>query len=208
MVTYNPKTETLYNRGDDFKVTDKFRKPEFGLIKDWTFYEKVDGTSVILHYEQLLTNSTFYGRTARSKFNSNQSRFMVYALRRTHEAAVSILATHMLASLDVYAELVGPDLQGNPYMFGGYRLYVFDMRVNDKNWLDSSNVENNCAILGLDSVPFMGVESTHYISELVRRGFTSAIRAVESEGVVMRTDPLLYDNRGNRIVAKLKHSDF
>lgn len=41
MVLYSPKTETLFNRGDNFEVTDKFRKPEFGLVKDWTFYERV-----------------------------------------------------------------------------------------------------------------------------------------------------------------------
>lgn len=208
MVLYNPKTETLFNRGDNFKVTREFRKPEFGLVKDWKFYEKVDGTSVILHYEQMLTNSTFYGRTARSKFNDRQARFLTDTMRRHHNAVeANILAVNLIATLDIYAELVGPDLQGNPYGLDEHRLYVFDMRVNDQYWLDAHKVEGNAAACGFRHVPYMGIDSTHNISELVFRGFTSEIAPVDSEGVVMRTDPLLYDNRGKRIIAKLKTKD-
>lgn len=57
MIEY-PKTETLYNRGDDGLVLDSvgrfygLRCPEFGLIDRWLVTEKIDGTNIRVGLEK------------------------------------------------------------------------------------------------------------------------------------------------------------
>jgi hypothetical protein len=70
-----PKIETYFNRGDDHKVTNEVRCPEFKQISHWLVTEKIDGTNirVSLELDERVTPSLddtfgwrvrFYGRTS------------------------------------------------------------------------------------------------------------------------------------------------
>lgn len=54
------KIETLYDRGDDFKIdTGRVRRPEFAIPGSWLVTEKIDGTNVRVSLE---LNEGFYYR--------------------------------------------------------------------------------------------------------------------------------------------------
>lgn len=207
VVTYNPKLLTLFKRGAYFKVdTLYYSTPEFALIDNWLVTEKIDGTSVILSLSK--TGGGYYGRTPKSQFNVNQTKFMESETDRLLGKVWPILSTYGLDSIDVYAELVGPDVQGNPYALDEHRLYVFDMRAGGY-WLNTGSVYPNCDVLDVRRPSVLDNMTTDEVIFLVRGGFQSTINpGVLSEGVVARTDPLLYNNRGDRVMFKLKHKDF
>lgn len=89
-----PKIETLYDRGDDFKVdTGRVRRPEFLVPSSWIVTEKIDGTNVRVSLEYQEGEAPpvgvgprsegewavrFYGRTE----NSQMPTFLLDYLQR------------------------------------------------------------------------------------------------------------------------------
>jgi len=210
---YNPKLKTIYRRDENFKVIPgEYTDPRFGLVKNWIATEKVDGTSVVLRWNAH-DFPEFGGRTAKSHFADDRTEFLQVQLYSAQQAAMKIVDEFGIDSLSVYAEMYGPGIQSGGRYTDEYELRVFDMRVNDY-WLDFHRVIDNCDRLGFESVPVMNNYfplDEFDIVEMVRDGFVSCIahdRDYLAEGIVARTDPLLYDNKGDRVMWKIKHSDF
>ena len=88
-----PKIDTLFDRGGDFTVdTDRVRRPEFLVPREWLVTEKIDGTNVRVSLEQCREplrfcgheggqpwSVHFYGRTE----NSQMPTFLLDHLQRT-----------------------------------------------------------------------------------------------------------------------------
>ena len=197
MVLYNPKTKTLFRRDDNFKVmTDHFTDDRYRQVTDWLVTEKMDGMSVILS-----TNDGFHGRSPRTQFQGKTLAFMEQAM---HSVAYRFFQKD-IENVDVYAELVGPQVQGNPHNLTELQLFVFDVRIGDY-WLDWHNVKDVAEKAGLQTVEVKGRWTMpHIIADVKAR---KAHGDGYFEGYVARTDPYLYDNQGNRIVWKLKGTDF
>ena len=205
MVLYNPKCKTLFRRGDDFKVTDELTDPRFWQIGNWVATKKMDGTSVIISIHNGVDGGySFHGRTAKSQFTPAMQQFLDDA---ASEALFS-LADHGVYQADIYAELFGEGIQGNPHGMEGMHLRVFDVRIGDF-WLDWENVEDVAVKAGLLPVDVLMVGSTESIVEYIKSYAQHKGDDIPYfEGVVARTDPLLYDNQGNRMMWKLKVSDY
>lgn len=209
---YNPKLKTLYRRDDKFKVIPgEYTDQRFALIDRWIVTEKMDGTSIVLRWNAH-DFPEFGGRTAKSHFSDDRTEFLQVQLYSAQQEAMAIIDEFDLDSLSVYAEMIGPGIQSGGRYTDEYELRVFDMRVNDY-WLDFDRVVNNCERLGMTHVPVLNNYfplSTPDIVEIVRDGFSASAQdpSYKAEGVVARTNPLLYDNKGDRVMWKLKHSDF
>lgn len=211
MKTY-PKIDTLYDRNDQFKVdTNKFRRVEFACINIWLVTEKVDGTNVRLHFEKGEIPD-FAGRTDRAVFTNEQDDFLADTCVEIEGAVQSVIAHHGLESLTVFGELYGPKIQKGGGRYGkelGFR--TFDMMINDRIWLAHESVESNAETFGIELVPNLGVMFTEEIVEMCRNGFVSTFaedRTYISEGIVAKPAVPLYDNRGERVMWKLKTKDF
>lgn len=93
-----PKIDTLFERGEDFKVDiARLRRPEFEIPQRWLATEKVDGTNVCVSFERIGATHEeagctregceygekwvvrFYGRTA----NAQMPTFLLDHLQRT-----------------------------------------------------------------------------------------------------------------------------
>ncbi len=108
---------------------------------------------------------------------------------------------------------------------GAASFRLFDVLVGE-TWLRRADVEDVAARLGIKCVPLVDIVDVfgkNYrdedwdlfdITEAVRNGLASAVAAEEgtkghmAEGVVAFTEEPLYNNRGQRLMFKLKTQDF
>ena len=203
MVLYNPKTKTLFERDDKFKVkVGRLTDERFGFVNQWLVTEKMDGTSVILSVGK--DGDDFHGRTAKSQFTPAMTAFLSVQTA----LACSNLYDHGIEEADIYAELFGEGIQGNPHGMEGMHLRVFDVRIGGF-WLDWVNMCDVARKAGLNRVQPLGVCDIDTAVRYVRDEQTGWTGSPDyAEGVVARTEKYLYDNQGNRLTWKLKRKDF
>lgn len=224
--TEYPKIETLFNRNKEtFKVETHlgYRLPEFGLIKSWWLTEKIDGTNIRIEYlpEGLPAD----------QYSASQPSSDVYIKGRTDNADIPPILGEVLyemfpveklkevfdqdARVVLYGEGYGARIQkgGGDYREGvSFRL--FDVKVGDW-WLNWENVVGVAESLGIKTVPSLSVPATTGEALYVLRvQFIESTVALEDggngrmpEGIVARTNPLLFTRKGERLMWKLKHKD-
>lgn len=217
-----PKIETLYNRNDNFKVTNELRLLEFGLIKRWLVTEKIDGTNVRVmlfpdgHIEHR-------GRTDSAQFHPNLQSY----LSQTFTSEVMQFAfdrdeDDLLPGIILFGEDYGPKIQSGGKYRDDISFCLFDVRVGEW-WLNWDNVENVAQKLGVTTVPVLCSTNEGWLptckAELedlfptwTLQGPPGSLIAehegTEPEGIVARTDPLLFTRKGQRLMWKLKFKDF
>lgn len=213
-----PKIETLYDRDEKtHKVTGRYRLPEFAIPSKWLVTEKIDGTNVriVLHPPGEQPGSVTYGgRTESAQMpvhlvNMLQARF-------TYEVVSAAFDPDTRAI--IYGEGYGPKIQkGSDYRSDvGFR--VFDVVVFGQGgrpwWLNFSDVVNVAHNIGADTVPVLA-EGVSLAEAVGRVNLLSAVAREEKqsdttlvqEGIVCRTDPLLFCRTGERLMWKLKVRD-
>lgn len=215
--TEYPKIETVFNRGADFGVTKELRLPEFGLVEDhWLVTEKVDGTNIRIELFppdmfKAEPNVLVKGRTDRA----DVPLALTEAINAMLPVDQLVKAFGEDARVTLYGEGYGPKIQNGGWYRNDPGFILFDVRVGDW-WLNWDNVTEIGATLGLDVVPVVFESAS--IAEVVdafRFGDMddSAVSIGDTqghkpEGVVARTDPLLFTRKGERLMWKLKHKDF
>ena len=126
-------------------------------------------------------------------------------------------------SITLYGEGYGGGIQkgGHEYTSkakgGAVSFRLFDVLVGD-TWLRRTDVEDVAAKLGIKPVPFIALGESKCpldrIVEAVKNGLRSIVSSEEgttghsAEGIVAFTVEPLYNNRGQRLMFKLKSSDF
>jgi len=228
-MTPYPKIETLYERDNKtFKVkTDSLRLEEFGLVKRWHITEKIHGTNI-----RVMFDSDYVVRFGGRTDNSQIPTFLLNKLQdlfpanRFQEAFVPVEG--VWPSVVLYGEGYGEKIQkgGGNYRCGvSFRL--FDVRVGDW-WLNWENVEDVAEKMGIRTVPHLAdIDSLPRSATDIAYLFASPTRfespsrfgswvaseerdltGTQPEGIVARTDPLLFTRRGSRVMWKLKFKDF
>ena len=209
-----PKIETLFKRDPEtFKVTDELRHPEFGLVSKWIITEKIDGTNVRVTFFPD-GNMHFQGRTD----NAQMPPFLLDRLNTMFNLGKVGHLTTIFEPFDspvtLYGEGYGARIQkgGGDYR-EGVNFRLFDVRIGEW-WLNWSDVEDVARKLGIKTVPVlwgMQQELGETIKSMVDEESTTAIDEGgkrQQEGIVARTEPLLFDRRGNRLMWKLKRRDY
>ncbi len=123
--------------------------------------------------------------------------------------------------ITLYGEGYGGSIQkgGSEYTSktkgGAVSFRLFDVLVGENNWLRRADVEDVAEKLGVKVVPLLGdYFDLDGITRLVKNGMSSVVAACEgttrhrAEGVVAFTAEPLYNNRGQRLMFKLKSEDF
>jgi len=209
-----PKIDNLYKRNPEKKselLVGTFTRPEFALINSWDVTEKVDGTNVQLKFHKVFNGSfDINGRTERAQFTVLQEEFLLDLGDNIRSKALQIINYFNLDTLTIYGELYGPKIQagGNYSETLGFR--AFDMLVNDKVWLAPEDVRSNSTYLGVEQVPSFGNMTTEQIFLMVAGGFKSTFainKDYNAEGVIAKPSSNLYDQRGERVMFKLKTCD-
>lgn len=216
-----PKIDTLYNRDDrHFVISGQLRRREFDIIKGWYLTEKIHGRNTRV---TLFNNGEveYGGKTDDAEIPPELLEY----LRRTFppellKAALWLPGKELPTVATIYGEGYGPKMMPGS---GKYRKDVsfrlFDCLIEGMNgswWLERSGIEDIARKLGIKAVPIIGYidRFPETAQDLFNILCESVVAREESgtyalpEGVVARTDPLVYDKKGNMIIWKLKMKDF
>jgi len=182
---------------------------EYLALMDWVWTEKVDGTNIRIIVDPIANGGriSFGGRTANAQIPAS-------LINRLEE-----LFFHQSAKLNedfpngavLYGEGYGAKIQKVGALYRPDQDFVlFDVKVGNW-WLKRPDLENVASTFGLSVVPIVGRGNLLEMVEFVKVGFNSTWThggAFRAEGVVARPVVELKTRSGNRIITKLKCSDF
>lgn len=212
-----PKIETLYNRGADFNVdTTQLRDPLFGNVSRWLVTEKIDGTNIRIGLNP--DGSVWYnGRTDNAQMNGQLVQYLHSQFPTDKlQAAFERNEDGTWPEVILFGEGYGAGIQKG----GSYRpdksFILFDVLVGRwwMEWEDvvdiskkigCQHVPDVCELYGLPENPKGWLDTIMPNSVLAL--WNSGLRS-PAEGVVARAHPMLYNKFGQRLMWKLKFSDF
>lgn len=234
MLVY-PKIDTIYERNADHRIPRHLmerhlRRVEFSLPSRWLVTEKIDGTNIRIPFSTRLVvapNSGYVG--VRGRTDSAQIPPFLLAFLQETFTLEKITPCFAPATTGIlFGEGYGARIQkggGNYRSDVSFRLFdvvIFGQSVTRDPadgkawWLNWRDVEDIAGKLGIETVPVVARMATQLqVIQLVEEGLGSVVAQEENdrmdinaEGVVVRTDPLLFDRRGHRVMWKLKERDF
>lgn len=211
-----PKTETLYNRNEKFKIASNvkgkypLRQEEYSLLKKWLVTEKIHGTNVrvILQGDGTVL---FKGRTE----STEHPEFLAEYLKETFtkkkmEQYIGWASSQPTGEITFFGEGYGNKIQdvGDKYISKGVGFMLFDVYAN--KWLNYNSVKNIAEKLEIPVAPYLGMKTIEEITEMVKNGFNSKLSEskLPAEGIVAKAEPGLLDSNGKRLMFKLKYKDF
>ncbi len=108
-----------------------------------------------------------------------------------------------------YGEGYGNKIQESGYLYGLEQKFIlFDININGY-WLERSNIEDIAKKLNLDIVPIIGYGTLYDALSMVSvNGVPSTFGDFNSEGLIAKPTVRLLNNKGERIITKIKTRDF
>jgi len=204
------KIRTVWKRGTEKPckmIVGDFALPEFEMLKDlkWIGTEKVDGTNVRIMWDG--DKVKFGGKTDNAQMPLNlieklQELFGGEANEQLFEQTFSDEG-----GVCLYGEGYGAKIQKGGGNYGDVNFVLFDVKIGN-TWLQRKDVEDIAKKLGIDVVPIIIEGTLLELSDFIKNGFISTWGNFEAEGIVATPEVTLLDNRGNRIITKLKCKDF
>lgn len=205
------KIETPYERdvdGTKKLIEGKFRSKYVQFLRncDWIFTEKIDGTNIRVCWDG--HTFIFKGRTDKANLPAG----LVIRLQQLFlNNEMEELVEQMFGEREVMfiGEGYGAGIQavGKDYIPDGQDFILFDVCVEGK-YLDHDNVVEIATALGLKMVPVVLTGTIDDAVALVKSDPVSIVGTCVMEGVVGRLPINMYDNRGNRMIVKIKCHDF
>jgi len=205
------KIQTVYFRDPENNhktlLEGTWAKPEFELLKDidWICTEKIDGTNIRVMWDG--ENVRFGGKTD----NAQIPAILIEALQDTFTNEKMKEVFSDADNVCLYGEGYGKKIQkGGNYLPDRADFILFDVKVGDW-WLTREANEDVATKLNIGVVPIIGIWKLEQAIEYVKNGFKSTIahnKDYVAEGLVMKPITELFNRRGERIIAKIKHKDF
>lgn len=204
------KISTLFERDPVTFVVNPavIKSPVLNTISEWDVDEKLDGTNIRINYQEPGGYISFQGRSDKAQLNVEllmhlQRNFTLAKLRTCFYNEDTPL------SVVLYGEGYGAGIQKAGSLYRPDKSFaLFDVLVDNRWWLERSDVANIATKLGIETVPFMDRMALPNIVEMVKAGFASLIGSAPAEGIVARPIQTLFDRAGKRIIIKLKTKDF
>lgn len=216
-----PKIDTLYNRdAKHFVIVGNLRKPEFGIIKRWSITEKINGrnTRITLFDDGKVE---YGGKTDDAEVPPELIKYLMEILPPEKLKAALWLPNKTRPKMaTLYGEGYGPKMvSGSGIYCKDVSFRLFDCLIEGIDgswWLERTNIEDIARKLGIRTVPIIGYidylpESIQELYELLRESIVAREESGTSaipEGVVARSEPIVHDRKGDRIIWKLKMKDF
>jgi len=203
------KINTLWKRDKDNKfviMPGEYSQPEFPNITFWEVTEKIDGMNIRVIFNK--DGVRFAGRTDKAQLPKRLLE--VLAETFTVEKMAEVFDLSKSNEVTLYGEGYGVKIQkgGGDYL-DDQAFVLFDVRI-DGIWLTSESVTEMAGKLEIKRVPILNVMPIWEIEAFVQSKPRSMITRKEKmmEGVVCRSDPLVLDRLGKRVIFKLKCKDY
>ena len=209
------------------KINSLFKRDEYGLIipsnysenefaflatLNWECTEKIDGTNTRIELSRDSLGDKFKiefgGRTNKAVMQSNVIELMNSRFKNIDYESIFTKAY----SVTIFGEAYGDKIQsvGSRYIKNGNNFIIFDIRVGNY-WLLRKDIKDIAEKMNADVVPLIGYYDLRDAITIVAEGFKSRIsedNTLNAEGLVLKNPLGLIDRNGNRIITKLKTSDF
>jgi ATP-dependent RNA circularization protein (DNA/RNA ligase family) len=202
------KIHSLYKRDEQTNrfLQNQWSKPEFDYLQNniWTFDEKIDGTNIRVSWIDGVVE--FRGRTNNASIPAPLiHRLMeLFPKEKFEEAFFGVMDSKAVI---LYGEGYGAKIQKGAAYSDKQDFILFDVQVGNW-WLARADVELIAVKMGLDTTPILGEGTIHQAIEKVAIGFKSKFGTADAEGLVLRPKTVLFNNKGERIITKIKTRDF
>lgn len=213
-----PKINTLFKRDENnIIIPSEYTLSEFEYLKYCPFEctEKIDGTNIRIEFYKNDFNEpviNIKGRTDKSIIPDHLLKklneiFTLENLSKTFETIPDEKNKIILFGEDYGHKIQTP---GDRYIKNDVDFILFDVYIS-KWWLTRESCEKIANSLGIKIVPFIGYYNLEEAMQIVEKGFKSRIsedKTLDAKGLVLKTIYGLLDRNGNRIITKLKTTDF
>ncbi len=193
------------------EVTNKLKKgdwsrPEFEYLKDKTWYgtEKVDGTNIRIMWTG--TNVVIGGKTDNAQLHSDLVRTLNDQFATIQKRA---LFAEKFGEKQVcfYGEGYGAGIQKGGCYREDKAFVLFDVMV-DGVWLNIGNVKGVAETFEMNVCPTVIEGTLEELIAYIEAKPTSTWGDFPMEGIVARPSFVLLNNRGERLITKIKCVDF
>lgn len=203
-----PKMNTLWKRAEDKKaiiMPGEYSQIEFTNVKYWLVSEKIDGMNMRVIYTK--DGVEFRGRTDKAQIPGELLGVMTKTF--TEEKMAKLFDLEIADTIILYGEGYGKGIQKGGSYRDDQNFILFDINI-DGVWFESKKVTEYAEQLGVYRVPILGLMTIDEVVELVKSRVQSEIGnpGTIMEGVVCRSDPLMLDRMGRRVIFKLKCKDY
>lgn len=202
------KIQTLFKRDLASKhkklLEGEWTLPEFEYLvnNQWVFTEKVDGTNIRVLFQNGAIS--FAGRTDAAQIPEP----LATRLNERFLPLVERFQDMFGGDVCLYGEGYGAKIQKVGKLYREDQDFVlFDVRVGEW-WLQREDVVDVAGKLALEVVPIIGEGTLYEAIEWAKRGIRSTWGDFEAEGIVARPKVELRTRNGQRIITKIKCSDF
>jgi len=227
-----PKTENLFKRDPETHklIVGDLRVPEFGIVGAWHVTEKIDGTNMRLIYDPLEETLKVRGRSDRAQVPPDLQHYMltlapIEAFQRVFDEFIMSRQGNLDAVVTIYGEGYGAGIQKGGSYCPEKRFRAFDVLYSwpisggyRHSWTHPSTTTMLLGMLGIPQAPVVAegapLEDVIDLVVAYQRGFLLSATAYHDsssdcspEGLVARTDPYLYNEKGERVMFKLKVKD-
>lgn len=207
------KIETIYCRdesGTRKLLPGIWRDPTVCYLSelDWEWTEKIDGTNVRVIWDGYKVE--FRGRTDKADLPKHLLDRLteIFGGDKAEELFEQTFGERTVV---LYGEGYGKKIQkdGEKYIAAGCDFILFDVSVGDV-WFSRGGVGMTAQLFGIEAVPVIGTGPIRDAIDFVKAHPQSKIgtQEHEMEGLVCRPLYEMRDNRGERIIVKIKYKDF
>lgn len=228
-----PKTDNLFVRDPDtHKLKEyEYKRPEFAIPGRWQVTEKIDGMNIRICWS--LDGIEIRGRTDRAQVPKDLEEYIrrLVTYERLHDQFVPFMGLEHAeagASVTLFGEGYGAGIQKGGRYSPAKQFALFDVMYHwprvaadpddapewRDSWCQPSTTRMLGRELGLPLVPLIKIAAT--LPDII--SFVKANRPslaawehttnrIDPEGIIARTDPYLYNERGQRVMFKLKGAD-
>lgn len=225
--TEYPKIDTLYDRDEKHRViVGKLKRQEFRIIKNWSVTEKLNGrnTRISLFNDGVDGVVNYGGRTDEADMPSDLLDYLKKTFTLDKMKSVFwIDPLKIPGGVTIYGEGYGPGMTpGSGIYRNNVSFRLFDCLV-DTWWLERPNLEDIASKFRIKCVPILGIIDflPVNVSQIERLFFDDInklvaieenknidIRNIRPEGIVAKSEPILFNRKGQRVMWKLKIKDF
>lgn len=204
------KIQTVYKRDPEnrFKtlLDGQFSLPEFEYLaaNEWVFTEKVDGTNVRVMWDG--TSVRVGGKTDRAEMPRHLLEEMPLINAEMFEEAFEKVRDSAM-EVCLYGEGFGPKIQKGGKYSDTHGFVLFDVKVGDW-WLSRDDVHDVALKMMIPHVPIVGQGTLADMVDMARDGFRSQWGGFRAEGLVARPATELRTRSGERVITKVKCTDF
>lgn len=182
--------------------------------------ENLYKNQTVLQLEELYALEKVHGTSAHVRFKDGKVTFFsgeqpaVFKALFDEEFLTTAMASFGIDEIIVNGEFYGGKCQGMSKVYGkNPKFVVFDVRFNG-NWLTVPRAEQVATMLKMEFVHYVKVSNK--LEEIDRERDADSVQAIRNgmgeghkrEGVVLRPTEELFDERGNRLIAKHKRPEF